>query len=787
MEEIDLNLTPENYTNEYASKLIEAYNNTRDIKYADKLLDCLNSGKITLIKASGLSALSNQIQTESGTVSLLKLIVDLKIKIDDKLLGNIIYQIPDFFGNNENYLFDLEIEGMSVAEFMLNNFIFEEKYVSYIRRHPEIIKLLVKNNRIIWSSKCTEELLFDQQIDGVRVIDYLFQNGLFQDDTVLKIKYNHEILEILEKYNRVDLFKKVDKSILSSPYKGFDSVLEYMISINANINGMIKTEKDVVTLYNNKRYDILATLNDVGLLVTLPNGKKVLEVLLSVGIVPKAMKFTKKEIFDILLKYGFEDVICDAPIDKLLLLDDLNNSYLDLLIKRMKDGVYVPLGKIKSLDGEPNKIAQFYIKMAENGLIDYISPLTSKILMEEKNGTKLIDELLKENQDVTLNIILDDDLKSKVDISMYLRVLGLASPNARYTFIHNEFLNDYISKVNKQYKDIQVDEGAQKLIDELRQVLLSDKKSSIELVELLCDSYKYLLSSGNPIAVQEIRRVIEIKKANPDFAIVQNSSCYYQTSEKTVNVSKPIVGIINHEMGHALFHLTTDERVPEGFSRITTQLRRDPKMIDRVQTFSVKYHEIKREIAEKLEKTYMIDYDNSITDEKKEKLQKKLDNLKNKKYDSYLKKGWTKEQLDAIFADEFNLEEYLEEERSTVKDELVDAVLRCKYPELCLIGDILDAIYIGRFAENILVDNRGNPIERGYGHGIYYYDRGVDWIFDEIVAQFSLLLKSPTAGQAIPFLRTIVGDEFVDYMINYYYREIVTSTKNQEKENQRSV
>lgn len=62
----------------------------------------------------------------------------------------------------------------------------------------------------------------------------------------------------------------------------------------------------------------------------------------------------------------------------------------------------------------------------------------------------------------------------------------------------------------------------------------------------------------------------------------------------------------------------------------------------------------------------------------------------------------------------------------------------------------------------------------GFGHGTNYYISDMKK-FDEIIANYSCIAKSKNAGEAIKFLREIAGNEFVDFIKNYYYNSIVNS------------
>jgi hypothetical protein len=125
----------------------------------------------------------------------------------------------------------------------------------------------------------------------------------------------------------------------------------------------------------------------------------------------------------------------------------------------------------------------------------------------------------------------------------------------------------------------------------------------------------------------------------------------------------------------------------------------------------------------------------------------------------------------------FSVEEYLEQEKRIIRHELIEAVLRTEYGAFIAIGDILDSIFIGKFRSNELRDSDGNIIKSCYGHGVAYYERDVSWSFDETMANYSAIAKSPDAREIFAYLKNIVGERFMNLIEEYYRNEISLSTK----------
>ena len=89
-------------------------------------------------------------------------------------------------------------------------------------------------------------------------------------------------------------------------------------------------------------------------------------------------------------------------------------------------------------------------------------------------------------------------------------------------------------------------------------------------------------------------------------------------------------------------------------------------------------------------------------------------------------------------------------------------------------SNIIDAIYEGHYYNNKLLDKNGERIEGTFGHGIVYYS-SIDNVFQEIFANYSLLMKSDRREQSFMILKEIVGEELINYLHSYYYNKILYS------------
>ena len=85
-----------------------------------------------------------------------------------------------------------------------------------------------------------------------------------------------------------------------------------------------------------------------------------------------------------------------------------------------------------------------------------------------------------------------------------------------------------------------------------------------------------------------------------------------------------------------------------------------------------------------------------------------------------------------------------------------------------------------KVCDGVLNTADGKKIASFGGHGIRYYSqkkRG----FDEMIAQFAVLVKSKGYEENLQVLRNIVGDEVYNMISNFYYTNILEMDINKSK------
>ena len=103
-----------------------------------------------------------------------------------------------------------------------------------------------------------------------------------------------------------------------------------------------------------------------------------------------------------------------------------------------------------------------------------------------------------------------------------------------------------------------------------------------------------------------------------------------------------------------------------------------------------------------------------------------------------------------------------------------DVMIRCEYGYLIAVCDIVDAIFEGQYWDGKLMLPGNKSIEPTSGHGIYYYMDETNQ-FDEIIANYSQILKSPNRKEGLELLENVLGIEFANKLKEYYEQNIVYS------------
>lgn len=678
----------------------------------------------------------------------------------------------------EDALF-LEIEpGKTVLEYLLDEGLLPPKALEDIYGHEDIMtslipKIMEKDQSLL--KHISGHLLVKLKIGEVSALEYLFQNKLIDSDTVKNFYGGTELYLLCEKYDREDLLPFLREGVLAEKI-GDKTILELCLDKGIELEEKHFYNKDlIIILIGRRQFKYLMELSESSLLEKFIGETTILEMMLKHGVIPDVTFLTEKESLAIFLKYGIYDKVKEYRLDVLLSLYDLNQTFLDYICEQIKQGLDFKLSSISTMfTSEVEQKAQFYITIARHGLIEHVDDISDYELTKD-NGA-LIKELLRQDKELTMNTVLSRRVREKFDIAVILRMYNADQKEIKIDLHSMGIVDSYFEQYNSQFRNLELDEESKSLLEEFKSVMLADDLSDPKLIDAYVTSYTYLLATHNPYGERELRKIIEIKKANLQFCIVQEKdNSYYQEMTNSVHLETICLSTLNHETGHALYHNLTDAVPPADYARLVYEIRNNPETIAKVGNYSAKFHEIRDRVEKYVEEHYMKDY--HLTDEEMASLDEFLAKQKEEKKKAYLEKGYDEQTIDTILNGVYSKEEYLEQDRRIKKNELIDAIMRTEYGSFIAIGDILDAIYGGQFRSDELRNRDYNVIEGAYGHGIAYYDRGIGWAFDETMANFSAIAKSDNAREILNYLREMLGEEFVDLISNYYEREITLSTK----------
>lgn len=765
----------------------DKYIETNDTMYMDSIINFIKSKTYVYICLNAKNIDQLMYKDKDGNV-FLDLLIERSNNLGYELL-NLLAKDIDIVrrslkqghlslleNTTEEILFSIYENNETFFEYLLNNNLLSQKIVKELVNKQEYFeKLKEKNPKMLCYLK--ERYLFDSKFDDTPIIEYLFKNDLVDKDVIKKILSHKEIVDLCEKYNREDLLKYISDFICLEK-KDDKTILEYLLD-----KGIVPEancyDAEVFKIYFDRKYYNKANTVDEFNLGKKIDDKTILEHLLDVGLTPK-ISFGNKYIMETSMRYKRYDLAACCPLENLLSNYDENNTFLDIILDNISSGYDFKVGNFNTLMGSKESVARFYIAVARHGLINHANELTSEKLLNEKNGSRLIDILLNLDKDLTLNVILNEKIKQDFDVALYLKSIGIEQEKVEMKLYSNPLVEKYLQEIVDTSLRIPVDDESKVLLDEFKSLMLSDGNSDPKLIEEVVANYRRLLSNNNEIGKVELKRLIEIKKNNPDFKISKSTEgSYFRPYTSSVCIEKPVFNTINHELGHALYNLTTSKTVPREYIAMTYRLRNDPETIEKLSEYTRKFLEIRTKVASIAND--LVEENGEVKEEEKRKIEEFLQLSKEEKQKKYIENGYSNETLDVLLDDALSLDEYLSQEKRIKKLELQDTILRTKYGAFVTIGDIFDSVLMGRYkSEAIIYD--GNIVNQAYGHGINYYERGEKTQFDEVIANISSILKSDECNETVEYMKELFGEEFIDFLTNYYYNNVLNSQEILKKE-----
>ena len=470
--------------------------------------------------------------------------------------------------------------------------------------------------------------------------------------------------------------------------------------------------------------------------------------------------------------------LCDTK--KLLTQMDDSKTFLDAILEDVKSGkTKVSIKKLLSSGSNVDTKVQYYITLAKHDMVDYADELSVSNLLNNKNGTMLLTKLLDADEDLTVNKILSNKVKSNPQVATILKLRGLDTGKTKISFGTESYNDDYIKRFNNSLGIGPIYQKGESLLNELQELFLNDGKSDKEIVESLIVGYRQGLIVDYDNCVKELQNLVNVKK--------QNLNKFYYIKEKDSGYFKPITGSIYmddavadtslHETGHALHEYLAQTSTPENFMEIVEKAKENPEFMKKVEEYYDYYSSVRNKVAITVRNEmddYFKDY---YTDERIEDINYFLLKSRDELEQELFFLGMMDDELDATLIDiitkgMYTPEEYIETQKRIFRNQLEDAIMRSEYGGLISIGDYIDRITDGAFQRGKLLKEDGTPMVGIYGHGFSYYF-GTDHGFDEMVANFASMSKMPNAKENLQMLKDIIGEEMYDMISSYYYKNIV--------------
>ncbi len=702
----------------------------------------------------------------------------------------------------EPYIFDVEnflepVDGnISLLEYLIkkgngwiNAFGTFNDYMEELLTNIQAVIIMVNCNYQI--DRLEEAMLYEDIEGNQKLIDLLITKKYYN----CILKSSHEDVRVVDYCIKYNCFNILSNDILEELFvehnghflvenylnnpKFLDFIIDKIKSKNFFVNGT-----NLRKLYEFGYTQLIQFANEETLLEE-NNGKTFLEQLLQSGQIPSFGNYELHSLktVEILYQYQKPELMCQASLRLLMDYPSKENNYLQYVLSCLNKGADVKLEKKIFHSDDQELLARCYIQIAQNNDFGYLKKLKEEeLLRKDKSGHTLLYYLIKLDEEITLDEILDFDTLKNPNIFIELKALGVSdisiSIPTDISYSKFDCTDAWVQIANEDYAK-GITSPVEDLLNELRNLFINDGKSDAKIVDALITSYRYT-TRKNPIFMEEVKQLIAIKKKNPGFVYRrEKGSGYFQKPQ--VVVENEIISTLNHETGHALHYFLTNNEVPPDYYTIVDSIRSNPDWIKKVKFYANSYRIARKQVRGEAKAIVFARINGDSIDANTEELMALLDGEKEKLKSIYRAKGYSEETLDTILSSSFTLEDFVKQKEKIEISELMDAILRYDYDAFIAIGDIIDAITDGRLFSQALRDKDGKRIPATFGHGIQYYTSDKVLGFDEMIANYSQIIKSKNSAKILPVLRDIVGDELVDLLDDFYKTKILKLPTDEKK------
>lgn len=769
-----------------------------------------------LLEKYDLSINDLLIEDKNGTTLLeemLKENIDISnIDIDDdimdlekvtKIITIIIknnQDIPEDIKNTfENTLFSTNNDEF-FKNLPMKDIVLFEKMISIIKEHTEIVDLLCRYHLEYYLKYLNQEIikkLITKDENDTYPIDKYVSNSTAIKNISSLINFDENIdfmihfIKLLLDNKLYNFFYDADENILLYKVYPPKTLLETLIENNVNINikiNNINNEEIIKILYDNNKLDLigsssesiwLSNTRDV-LKDNMVKDQTILEYMIDNNYDIKIPCIFEEDTLKILYQKNRPDLLVKASASLLMTRINDNYTYLDYILDCINKGDFEYNIANITAPGKPDMKVDFYLDIAKHDMIGYVKDdLNLNILLKKYDNKTLLEYFLDRDTELTLNKILNKSDKMNYSVMIILKARGIKDNNTLNIGEGNYFPHKH--SPDTYYGPL--DKDSDYLIKELEGLFISDGKSDKDLINLLITSYRDALFINYDITIREIEKLIEIKKNNFDkfYYVKDNDNSYFSPSKGCIFINDSYISVVIHETGHALHHYLTGSEVPDNYDEIVKRAEENKELL----TKTSKYFESCNKIMKNI-KNYFLNLANEVLTALYSKQENIMDiqSIASKDISEYRDKFKSlkipEEQLEQILQETFSVEEYIKREAIIVASELTDTTIRNNYASIGATNDIIDAIYRGKVCDGVLKSADGQKIASFGGHGIRYYSQKKHG-FDEMIAQFAVLVKSKGAGENLQVLRNIVGDEIYNMISNFYYTNILEMDINKSK------
>ena len=788
-----------------------------EINYKCDEMNCTNILN-HLLEEYDLSINDLLIEDKNGTTLLeemLKKNIDISnINIDDdiidlektiKIIEIITYkdkEVPEKIKNIfENTLFSTNNNEFFKYLLMKSNMLIK-KMISIIKEHTEIVDLLCKYHleyHLIYLNPEIIKKLITKDKNGNYPIDKYVSNSMAIKNISSLINFDDNIdfmihfIKLLLDNKLYSFFYDADENILLYKVYPPKTLLETLIENNINIKiNNVNNEEIIKILYDNKKLDLIGSSSESIWLSntrdvfkdTMVKDQTILEYMLDNNYDIKIPCIFEEDTLKILYQKNRPDLLVKASASLLMTRINDNYTYLDYILDCINKGDFEYNIDNITAPIKPDMKAEFYLCIARHDMIGYVKNNLNlnTLLFKYYDNKTLLEYFLDKDPELTLNKILNKSDKMNYSVMIILKSRGIKDNDSILNI--NEDNASFVKNTPDTYYG-PLDNDSDYLIKELERLFISDGKSDKDLINLLITGYRNALFINYDITIREIEKLIEIKKNNFDkfYYVKDKNSSYFSHSKGCIFINDSYISVVIHETGHALHHYLTGSEVPDNYDEIVKRAEENKELL----TKTSKYFESCNKIMKNI-KNYFLNLSNEVLTAHYSKQENIMDiqSIVSKDIDKYRDKfkylKIPEEQLEQILQETISAEEFIKQETIILANEFIEAATRNNYASIGATNDIIDAIYRGKVCDGVLKSADGQKIASFGGHGIRYYSQN-EHGFDEMIAQFALLVKSKGAEENLRVLRDIVGDEVYNMISDFYYTNIlemdISKNKNQ--------